>query len=335
MQNIPEKFRAFQARQSAQGKGIEAGLVDLNADQLDAGDVLIQAKYSSVNYKDALGATGKGRIYKKLPIVGGIDVSGTVVASNDPSLAVGSEVLVTGCGLGESHDGGYSEYVRVPASWVIPLPEGLSLREAMIYGTAGFTAGLCVHRLQVNDQTPDKGPIVVTGASGGVGSFAIQMLAKQGFDVIAVSGKADAVTYLKDLGAKEVVRPEDLELGERPLESVRFGGAIDNVGGSLLEGLLRHTNLWGNIASVGLAADFRFQNTVMPFILRGVSLLGISSANCPRSLRLQIWKNLAGPLKPDQLEAIQQETVRLEDLATVFQRMIDRQIRGRVLVEIG
>jgi len=225
--------------------------------------------------------------------------------------------------------------VRVPADWVIPLAAGLSLREAMIYGTAGFTAGLCIQRLQANDQSPDKGPIVVTGASGGVGSFAIPMLAKLGFEVIAVSAKVDAVSYLKSLGATEVIHPDQLNLGERALESVRFGGAIDNVGGTLLEGLIRHTNLWGNIASVGLAADFRFQNTVMPFILRGVSLLGISSANCPRPLRLKIWQSLATSLKPSMLNEIVQDTVHLEEIEPVFHRMINRQIKGRVLVEFG
>lgn len=333
MAKIPASFHAYRAT-AKDGGGISAGLVSLSADELDEGDVVIQAKYSSVNYKDALGATGKGKIYKKLPIVGGIDVAGIVVESEKPDLPVGSEVLVTGCGLGESHDGGYAEYVRVPSSWVIPLTSGLTMREAMIYGTAGFTAGLCIHRMQVNDQTPDKGPIVVTGASGGVGSFAITMLAKLGFEVIAVSGKAEAADYLKSLGAHQLVRPDELELGERPLESARFGGAIDNVGGKLLEGILRHTNLWGNVASVGLAADFRFQNTVMPFILRGVSLLGISSANCPRPLRLKIWESLATTLKPD-LEKIVQETIPLEKLDDIFQRMIDRQIRGRVLVKIA
>lgn len=328
-----ESFRGFQAIKGDSGQ-IKAGITSLTLNDLDAGNVVIRSRYSSVNYKDALGVTGKGRIYKKLPIIGGIDVAGEVVLSNHPDLKEGMAVLVTGCGLGESHDGGYAEYVRVPAEWVIPLPQDLSLEEAMIYGTAGFTAGLCIHRMQLNGQTPDKGPIVVTGASGGVGSLAIPMLVKLGFDVIAVSGKADAVDYLKSLGAQQVVKPEELELGERPLESARFGGAIDNLGGHILEGLLRHTNLWGNIAAVGLAADFKFSTTVMPFILRGVSLLGISSANCPRPLRLKIWQNLAGDFKPAQLQSILHETVTMEQLDEVCQRMINRQIRGRILVQV-
>jgi NADPH2:quinone reductase len=326
------RFKAFRATKNNGDQ--QVGLTTMSLAELDAGDVVIEARYSSINYKDALGATGEGKIYRKYPINGGIDVAGVVAASERPDFAVGDPVLVTGCGLGESQDGGYAEYVRVPADWVIPCPEGLSLEEAMIFGTAGFTAGLCLHRLLVNDQTPDKGPIVVTGASGGVGSLAIPLLVKQGFEVIAVTGKAEAHDHLRSLGAHRICSVAELELGQRPLEKAKFGGAIDNVGGPVLEGLIRHTNLWGNIACVGLAADHRFSNTVMPFILRGVSLLGISSANCPRDIRESIWQNLATSWKPDQLHDIVHKTIPLDDLDGAFRLFIDRKVIGRTLVKI-
>ncbi len=317
-------------------EGLGASRVSsVTLDELSPGQIVIEARYSSLNYKDALAVTGKGKILRNFPMNAGIDVAGVVYSSQHPSFHIGDEVLVTGCGLGEVHDGGFSEFVRVPAEWVIPLPSGLSLREAMIYGTAGFTAGLCLHRLLQNDQTHDKGPILVTGASGGVGSLAVAMLAKIGFEVWAVSGKPEAKDFLLELGAKEVLSPEALALGKRPLESVRFGGAIDNVGGELLEGILRHVNLWGNIASVGLAGGSSFQATVMPFILRGVSLLGISSTNCPLQLRREIWAKLAGAWRPRNLENFVNSEIGLENLVSASESLLDRKSRGRALVVLG
>ncbi len=307
---------------------------DLTLEQLSPGEVIIKGAYSSINYKDALGATGKGKIQKSFPLVAGVDVSGTVVSSQDPKIKIGSSVLVTGCGLGETHDGGFSEYIRVPASWVVPLPEGLSLREAMILGTAGFTAGLCLHRLLQNDQSPEMGPVVVTGASGGVGCFAIQLLHSMGFSVIAVSGKPDKYEFLKSLGAQEVLSLQELQLGSRPLESVRFGGAIDNLGGASLEGIVRHTQLRGNIAVVGLAQSPNFSNTVMPLILRGVSLLGVSSTNCPMDLRRKIWQHLATDWKPQQVEQIATRETTLAGLLDAFTDLLGRKIHGRIIVNL-
>jgi acrylyl-CoA reductase (NADPH) len=318
-----------------QKEGLNQGqLVTLPLEQLSEGNVVIEARYSSLNYKDALAVTGQGRILRKFPLNAGIDVAGLVLRSADPRFQTGDPVLVTGCGLGESQDGGFASHVQVPGDWIVPLPSGMSLREAMIYGTAGFTAGLCVHRLLVNDQTPDKGPMVVTGASGGVGSLAVAMLSKLGFEVIAVSSKTSSVDFLKGLGARQVTKPEELALGKRPLESVRFGGVVDNVGGTLLEGLLRHVQLWGNVASIGLAGGAELQATVMPFILRGVSLLGISSANCPMPLRREIWSQLSGALRPSNLETFVHQEIPLEGLAQASQDMLARKTEGRSLVAI-
>ncbi|HYX39502.1 MAG TPA: YhdH/YhfP family quinone oxidoreductase [Oligoflexus sp.] len=312
----------------------QSQLVNLEIDALAPGNVLIEAAWSSINYKDALAITGHGKILKKFPSNPGIDVAGVVKQSDDARYPVGMPVLVTGCGLGENQDGGLAQYVRVPAEWVIPLPGNVSPRDAMIYGTAGFTVGICLHRLLLNDQTPDKGPMVVTGASGGVGSLAVAMLAKLGFEVIAVSGKDAEKQRLLELGAARVMRPEQLELGQKPLENVRFGGAIDNVGGPLLEGLLRHVNLWGNVASVGLAGGHAFQATVMPFILRGVSVLGVSSTNCPRPLREQIWSKLASEWKPQSLDVFVSREIDLAEVPKAAAQMLDRQTTGRTLVRL-
>lgn len=324
-------FRAFRISKDGLAQG---QLVDMQMEQLAPGAVTIEAQWSSLNYKDALAITGKGKILKSYPMNAGIDVAGLVKQSDDPRLPVGLPVLVTGCGLGENQDGGLSQIVRVPADWVIPLPNGLSARDAMIYGTAGFTVGICLHRLLLNDQTPDKGPMVVTGASGGVGSLAVAMLAKLGFEVIAVSGKPELKSHLIELGASQVLAPEALELGQKPLEKVRFGGAIDNVGGTLLEGLIRHINLWGNIASVGLAGGPAFQGTVMPFILRGVSILGISSTNCPLPLRKVIWQNLASTWRPQSLDSFVHRELTLNDVSKAAEEMINRQSRGRTLIRL-
>lgn len=312
---------------------VTARLVEMADEDLGPGDVTIRAEWSGINFKDALGVTGRGRIYKRFPINAGIDVSGRVAASADSRFAPGDAVLVNGMGLGETQDGGFAQVVRVPGDWVVPLPAGLDLRDAMILGTAGFTAALALHRMEVNGQAPDKGPIVVTGATGGVGSAAISMLAARGYRVVAVSGRPEHAGYLQELGAHEVVTPDQLELGPRPLEAARFGGAIDNVGGPLLGALLRHTALWGNVSAIGNAAGPGFEGNVFPFILRGVSLLGASSANCPMSLRAGIWNRLGADLKPPALRRIVNRTVLLTDVIPACATLMERASLGRVLVD--
>ena len=311
-----------------------AKLQQVTLDDLSPGEVVIEVHYSSVNFKDALGATGKGKIFKKFPINAGIDSAGVVLTSIDARFKPGDKVIVTGCGIGESEDGGYSEVLRVKAEHVVPLPSGLSLRESMILGTAGFTAALARARMERNGQTPDLGPILITGASGGVGSIATQVFSQGGYEVHAVSGKHEAIKWLHDLGAKKVIAPGELGLGTRPLESVRYGGAVDNVGGKLLSQILAHVELWGNVASIGLADSAELHTTVMPFILRGVSLLGASSNNTTKELRLELWKKLAGEWKPKELERIVTRTVDLNNLMLAFEDLMNRKAHGRILVEI-
>ena len=311
-----------------------ARLEQLNFSDLSPGNVTIEVHYSGVNYKDALAGSGKGRILKKFPLNGGIDASGIVLESSDSRFKVGQQVLVNGCGIGESVDGGYSEVLRVAGDSIVPLPPGLSLREAMILGTAGFTAALALHRMEQNGQHPELGRIAITGASGGVGSFAIQLFHQRGYKVVAISGKHDAIRTLKDLGADEVIAPEQLELGSRPLESVQFGGAVDNVGGPLLAKLLAHTQLWGNVASIGMAQSAELHGSVLPFILRGVSLLGASSNNCARELRHSLWRKLGKEWRPKQLDSLVARTVGLKDLTLAFDDLLHRRVHGRILVEI-
>ncbi|MCB0356496.1 MAG: YhdH/YhfP family quinone oxidoreductase, partial [Bdellovibrionales bacterium] len=287
-----------------------------------------------VNYKDAMAVTATGKILKNFPLTPGIDVAGEIVESTSSQFKKGDKVLINGSGLGENIDGGFSEYVRAPDSIVVPLPEGLSTREAMILGTAGFTAALCVKRMEVNGQKPEMGPILVTGASGGVGSIAVQILARRGYEVVAVSGKSTAVDLLKSYGAQQVLSPSNLNLGQRPLESARWAGAIDNVGGELLAGIIRHIQLWGNVASVGLADSAQLHTTVMPFILRGVSLLGASSANCPIHLKQEIWQDLGANWKPLHLDNMINSELHLEDIREYSEQLLARQKMGRALVKL-
>jgi NADPH2:quinone reductase len=307
----------------------------ITQDDLTPGDVLVQVAFSGINYKDALAATGTAPILRKYPLAGGIDLAGEVVSSADPRYVPGQRVLVTGCGLSETQDGGYSEYSRLHGDWVIPLPGGISALDAMKLGTAGFTAALAVHRMEQNGQAPGNGPVVVTGATGGVGSLAINMLAGLGYEVVAVSGKADADEYLRALGATRILRRQDIDLGSRPMETAQWAGAIDNVGGELLTWLTRTVDFWGNIASVGLAGGHELRTTVMPFILRGVSLLGINSVATPRELRLAVWQRLATDLRPSQLERIAHKVVDFDDLPTQFDDYIKGRVIGRAVVRIG
>jgi acrylyl-CoA reductase (NADPH) len=312
----------------------QSQLVQMPISELESHAVQIEVHYSSVNYKDALAITGRGAILKKYPLVPGIDASGVVLHSTDPSLTPGQEVLVTGCGLGETQNGGFAERISVPRDWVIPLPQSLTPRDAMILGTAGFTAALSLWRMLQMDQAPEMGPIAITGASGGVGSIAVQIFAKAGFQVVAISGKPEQHTTLKRWGAQKVQTPDQLELGLRPLESVAFGGAVDNVGGELLAKLLRHIQLWGNVACVGLADSSELNTTVMPFILRGVSLLGISSANCPLPDRQQIWQNLAHDWRPRFLQEVVSQEIHLKDVFKASEQILSRKSHGRILVKV-
>lgn len=328
-----ESFRAFRIHQE-DGK-IVSRLERIGLDALAAGEVVVKVRYSTINYKDALAATGAGKILRRYPLVGGIDLSGEVVSSTDPAFQPGQKVLVAGCGLSETHDGGYAEYARVKGDWVVPIPAGLDEFQAMAIGTAGYTAALAVHRMEQNGQQPDGGDIVVTGATGGVGSIAIDMLAARGYRVVAVTGKKSSTEYLHQLGAARVLLRDEINIGSRPLEEAQFGGAIDNVGGELLTWLTRTTNFWGNIASVGLAASSELKTTVMPFILRGVSLLGINSVYTPRPLRLQVWQRLGSDLKPRHLDSIVTRTVTLDQLPTAFDGYLKAGITGRTVVRVA
>jgi acrylyl-CoA reductase (NADPH) len=297
--------------------------------------VVIRVACSDINYKDALAATGAGRILRRYPLVGGIDLAGTVESSGDARLRPGDAVLVTGCGLSETHDGGYSQFARVPADWVIPMPPGLDALTAMSIGTAGFTAALAIHRMEQNGQTPTGGPIVVTGATGGVGSVAIDMLSARGYQVVALSGKPEAAQYLKELGATEVLDRRSLDLGSRPLENARFAGAIDNLGGEVLTWLTRSVDFWGNIASIGLASSPELKTTVMPFILRGVALLGINSSATRREWRLAVWQRIATDLRPKHLARIVTRTIAFEELPQAFPDYLEGRVTGRTVVKIG
>lgn len=329
--NSSKKFTAFQIKER---DGQSAGeFVSLSIDALSLGEVVIATRYSSVNYKDALAATGAGKVMRRLPCVGGIDVAGVVASSADARFAVGDKVLVTGYDLGVAHDGGYAEYVRVPAAWVVPLPAGLSLFDAMALGTAGFTAALAIHRLEQNELRPESGKVIVTGATGGVASLAIQMLAQRGFNVVALTGKDHQHDYLRELGASEILSRQDLVMGSRPLEKALWAGALDSVGGETLAWLTRTMQQDGCIASFGNAGGVELHTTVLPFILRGVKLLGIDSAATLMPLRLQIWQRLAGDLYPKRLEKIV-EQVHFADLPQVFPKILAGKQRGRVVVGI-
>ncbi len=326
---VPDSFNAFRIHNDA--NGYRGGIEAISLDDLNPGEVVIKTAFSSVNFKDALAGTGEGKILRRFPLVGGIDVAGHVVASTDPAFREGDPVLVTGCGLSETRDGGYAGYARLEAKWVIPLPKGLSLRESMILGTAGFTAALALYRMRDNRQTPELGPLAVTGATGGVGTLAINIFSRAGYEVHAISGKAQHADFLKSLGATEVLGRDALATG-RPMESARFGGGLDNVGGAMLTSLLAQTAPYGNVASAGLAATAELDMTVMPFIIRGVSLVGVASAGTARAIRDDIWRHLADDWKPDRLDAICTRETTLEGLPEVFRTMLSGGSFGRTLV---
>lgn len=328
-------FNAFRIHLEADGE-VRSGIESLHLDELSPGEVVIEVEYSAVNYKDALAGTGRGRILRQSPLIGGIDAVGAVIDGGATGFAAGQPVVVTGCGLSETRDGGYARYLRVPADCVVPLPDTLTSFQAAALGTAGFTAALAVQRMEDNSQTPAHGPILVTGASGGVGSLAVDLLAGCGYEVHALTGKLDrSGDWLRTLGAAQVVDRHALDYGKRPLEKALWGGAVDNAGGETLAWLTRTVRPYGNIAAIGLAGGVELNTTVMPFILRGVSLLGIHSVDCPPALRRHVWSRLAGDLRPRHLEAIVQETVDLETLPRVFEQMLAGAVQGRVVVRVG
>jgi len=327
-----EPFTAFRIHRR---DGKIAGRFDqVTLDDLTPGDVVVRVHYSDINYKDALAATGTAPILRKYPLAGGIDLAGEVVSSSDPRYTPGQKVLVTGCGLSETQDGGYSEYSRLQGDWVIPLPAGMTEHDAMRLGTAGFTAALAIHRMEHNGQAPAKGPVLVTGATGGVGSLAINMLAGRGYEVVAVSGKPDADDYLRELGAARILRRQEIDFGSKPLEAVQWAGAIDSVGGEMLTWLTRTVDFWGNIACIGLAGSHELDTTVMPFILRGVNLLGINSSATLRELRLKVWKRIATDLRPTKLDRIADKLVSFEELPAQFADYMTGRVTGRTVVRI-
>lgn len=326
-------FRAY--RIFNEDNQIASRWVDLTVDQLDPGEVIIRAVYSSVNYKDALAATGAGKVIRRFPCVGGIDVSGVVESSQDPRFKPGDQVLVTGYDMGVAHDGGYAERVRVPADWVVRLPQGLSLHDAMALGTAGFTAALSIHRLEQNDVQPENGKVVVTGATGGVASLAIGMLHNLGYHVVAITGKEQEHAYLTSLGATEILPRSAMDLtSTRPMEKAQWAAALDSVGGSTLAWLIRSMQQNGAIASFGNAGGFELNTTVLPFILRGVKLLGVDSAATVMPLREKIWHRLATDLRPQKL-ALLAHTVEFAQLPDVFPKLIKGEARGRHVIRIS
>ncbi|AKS41898.1 oxidoreductase [Wenzhouxiangella marina] len=331
--NIPSSFKAFRIFDDEDG--YRSSVVEQSIEDQNDGDVVVRVAWSSINYKDALAGTGQGKILRRFPLNGGIDLAGTVAESRSDRFKEGDEVLMTGCGLSETRDGGYAEYARVDSKWLVPLPEGLSLQEAMVLGTAGFTAALGLYRMEANGQTPEMGSICVTGATGGVGSLAVDMYSRAGYSVTAISGKVEEFDWLHALGAEQCISRHDLHWPESPLASAQFAGALDNVGGDTLSGLTRVIKPWGNIASCGMASGIGLHTTVMPFIIRGIGLLGINSAACPYSIREQLWQKLASDWKPRHLDSIADEPVDLEGLPERFGRLLEGGGRGRITVRLG
>ena len=334
MEKALAKFKAFRLTEA--DRKVRGEFVECTLDDLDPGDVVVRVAYSDVNYKDALAATGKGRILLRPVCIGGIDLAGTVTASTDPRFAKGDAVLAVGHELGVKHHGGYAEYARIPANWAVKLPKGMTLWDAMAFGTAGYTAGLAIVRMEHNGLKPANGPVIINGATGGVGSIALSALAKRGYDVVALTGKAGEADWLKKLGAKEVKLRGELDLTKiKPLDKAVWAGAVDNLGGDILAWIASTMKVNGVIASIGLAASANLNTTVMPFILRGASLLGINSTDSPsQELRLEVWRRLATDLRPPALKDIVQ-TIPFERLPTVFERFISAQVRGRIVVDLA
>src|SRR3954447_5440921 len=330
---MTQSFDALVVNNSEEQFSVE--IQKLSLTDLPEGDVLVRVYYSGVNYKDSLATIPNGNIVNTYPFVPGIDLAGVVVSSSDSHFKEGDEVIATSYEIGVSHFGGYSEYARIPAKWIVPLPKGLKLKEAMIIGTAGFTAALSVQRLQENNSSPEKGKVLVTGATGGVGSFAVSILSTLGFNVEASTGKESEQAYLKKIGANTIVSREEVYDGKiRALGKQKWAAAVDPVGGEPLASLLSQIQYGGSVAVSGLTGGTKLPTTVFPFILRGVNLLGIDSVNCPMETRVKIWNRLATDFKPKNLEELIQQEVTLDQLPAVLPTLLKGQARGRILVKL-
>ena len=328
-----DKFKAYRIREIE--KKVVARFEDLAVEDLDKGELVVRVAYSSVNYKDALAATGAGRIIRRFPCVGGIDLSGTVTESADARFRRGDAVICTSYDLGVAHDGGYAEYARIPADWAVPMPKGLNLFEAMALGTAGYTAGLAVVRMEANGLKPANGPVIVSGATGGVGSIAIDVLSRLGYKVTALTGKDAEADYLRGLGATEVMSRKSLDLSKiKPLDKATWAGAVDNLGGEVLAWMASTMMESGTIAAIGLAASMSLNTTVAPFILRGVSLLGIDSGFTPMPLRQEVWGRLAGDMRPAHLKDITR-TIGIDELPQAFAGLLKGEAKGRIVVDLA
>ena len=331
MNSLDIPYKALRVTEE-NGKYVQT-IEELHTKDLPEGDVLINVFYSSLNYKDALSATGNKGVTRKYPHTPGIDATGVVVASDDERFKPGDEVIVTGYDLGMNTPGGFGEYICVPAAWIVLLPSNLTLKEAMIIGTAGFTAGISVTNL-VEKIGSNDGKIVVTGATGGVGSVAVNLLAKLGYDVIAVSGKESEFTYLKNIGATDCISRSDfLSLENKPLLSARYAGGIDTVGGPMLENILRTLQPLGVVTTCGNVISNELHTSIFPFILRGVRLIGVSAQNYPMPLRKILWQKLANEWKPDQLMQIYNE-IGLEQLPEAIDNILHGRLKGRTLVNV-
>ncbi|NKC14300.1 MAG: acryloyl-CoA reductase [Gammaproteobacteria bacterium] len=329
-----DSFRAFRVH-SGEDRKTRAQLDTITLDDLSEGNVVVRVGWSDVNYKDALAATGTSRIMRRLPMVAGIDLAGVVETSDDEAFPAGSAVAVVGAGLSEDHDGGYTEYARVRSDQLVRLPDHVSGRDAMAIGTAGFTAALALLRMEENHQTPADGPVLVNGATGGVGSIAIDIFSARGYEVVALTGKAESSDYLRSLGASQVLVRGELEMGARPLERGSYAGGVDNLGGDVLSWMLRSTKPGGNVAAIGLAASTELNTSVMPFIIRGVNLLGINSVIMPSVRRQAVWDRIGTDFMPRHLDKIISQEVALADLQGVFDAYIDGTMTGRTVVRIG
>ncbi|MFF2479725.1 acryloyl-CoA reductase [Paenibacillus sp. NPDC058071] len=333
-QYIPDTFQALIVNKT--DTSFSVNIQPLTLDDLPPGEVVIQVAYSSVNYKDGLASIPDGKIVKSYPLVPGVDLAGYVVSSNDDRFTKGQPVIATGYQIGVSHFGGFSQFARIPANWIVPLPEGLTLKEAMILGTAGFTAALSIQSLEANGISPEQGKVLVTGATGGVGGAAIAMLAKRGYSVNASTGNAKAADYLKELGAEEILSREDvLGQSDKPLNKQLWQAAVDSVGGATLAAILSQVAYRGAVAASGLTGGASLPTTVLPFILRGVSLLGIDSVFCDSDTRAKTWNRMAADLKPNHLETLMDREVTLQELPDALKDILQSRTLGRILVALN
>jgi len=329
-----EKFKAYLLTETPEKK-IRAEFVERTIDELDPGDVVLRVAYSDINYKDALAATGKGRILRRASCIGGVDFSGTVVSSSDSRFAKGDAALGVGFDIGVAHHGGYAQYARVPAAWLTKLPQGMSLWDAMAFGTAGYTAGIAIVRMEHEGLKPGSGPVIVSGATGGVGSIAVSALAKLGYHVVALTGKESESDWLKKLGASEILLRKNLNLEKiKPLDKATWAGAVDNLGGDVLAWMCSTMKDNGVIASIGLAASHSLNTTVMPFILRGARLIGINSGESSNDVRATVWKRLASDLKPPLLKEMCR-TIPFSKLPGAFDDFIAGKVTRRVVVDLS